>query len=230
MIFSISGHSGALILFLTLVYLFAIFGGVSRSQKIEPEHPLTSSKSYLIFYDVTPFIGGVAGATATIYAQDAFELVISAATGTLCSTFVVWILFDPAISLAETLLPASRKNRKERITKTKELQKKMKKKNERLMAELAETESINRKHREIELRDKAADLARLLAEYKIGCGNVEAEAVEIGGYAWQNGGIDCMRQLLEMTQKEYMERYNETVPNNYIDIWWDGIGSWRRSN
>ena len=229
-IFSLSGHSGAFIMFLMLIYSFAIFRGVSRSQKIELEHPLTCSKSYLLFYDVVPFLGGVAGLTATTFTHNGFELMISAATGTLCSTFLVWILVDPGVSLAEMVLPVSRKHRKERITEMKELQLRIHKDNERLMAELAEMESANRKQREIELRGTAIDLARLLAEHKIGCGNVEAQAVEMGGHAWRLGGIECMRQLYEMAVEAYKDRYNEAVGINHIGIWWDGIGTWRKSN
>ncbi|MBW8015863.1 MAG: bZIP transcription factor [Planctomycetes bacterium] len=228
-IFSLSGHSGTFIFFLMLVYSFAMFRGVSRSQKIELEHPLTCSRSYLTFYDIAPFLGGAAGLTATKFTQNGFELMISATTGTLFSTFLVWILVDPAVSVVEMLLPASREHRKERITEMKELQKRIQKDNERLMAELMEMESINRKQREIELRGRAIDLARLLAEHKIGCGNVEAQVVEMGGHAWHLGGIECMRQLLEMAEDAYKEQYNETVAINHIGIWWDGIGTWRKA-
>lgn len=228
-IFSLSGHSGAFIFFLTLVYLFAIFRGVSRSQKISIEHPLTCSKSYLAFYDVAPFLGGAAGLTASTFTHNAFELVISAATGTLCSTFLVWILVDPAVSVVEMLLPSSRKNRKERIAETRELQKRIHEDNERLMAELTEMESINKKQREIELRSRAVSLARLVAEHKIGCGNIEAQVVEMGGHAWRLGGIECMRQLLKMAEDIYRKQYSDVFAVGHIDIWWDGIGSWRKT-
>ena len=104
-IFSLSGHSGVLIFFLTLVYCFAIFKGVSRSQKIELEHPLTCSGSYLAFYDIAPFLGSAAGLTMSTVTHTTFELLIYAATGSLCSTFLVWILIDPAISMVEMLTP-----------------------------------------------------------------------------------------------------------------------------
>ncbi|MCF7956348.1 MAG: hypothetical protein K9M75_11140 [Phycisphaerae bacterium] len=228
-IFSLSGYSSTLIAFLVLVYSFAIFRGVSRSQKIEIEHPLTCSTSYLVFYDLVPFLGGTAGLTVTAFTHNLFELMISSATGTLCSTFIVWILADPALGMIEMLLPASRKHRKARITEMKELQLRIHKDNERLMAELEEMESVNKKQREIELRGKAMDLARLLAEHKIGCGNVEAQVIEMGGHAWRLGGIDCMRQLHEMAEAAYKEQYNESVAINHIGIWWDGIGTWRKA-
>ena len=228
-IFSLSGHSGAFIFFLMLVYSFAIFRGVSRSQKIYCEHPLTCSSSYLAFYDIAPFLGGLAGLTAATFTQNLLELMISAATGTLCSTFLVWIIIDPVVSIAEMLLPSSKKHRKERIIEMKELQRRIQKDNERLMSELTEIESMNKKKRGIELRDKAKDLARLIAEHNIGCRNVEEQVVEIGGHAWRLGGIECMRQLFEMAKDTYKEQYNDSASINHIGIWWDGIGSWRKA-
>jgi hypothetical protein len=227
-IFSLSGHSGAFILFLTLVYSFAMFRGVSRSQKIELEHPLTCSRCYLSFYDIAPFLGGAAGLTAATFTHNSFEILISVATGSMSSTFLVWILVDPAVSIAEMLLPASKSHRKKRITEMKELQRRIQVDNERLMEELVEMESINRKTREIKLRNIAADLARLLAEHKIGCGNIEPQVVEMGGNAWRLGGVECMRQLLEMAEQAYQKQYKEPVTTNYAEIWWDGIGTWRR--
>ena len=42
-IFSLSGHSALLIFLLISLYLFAIFRGVGSNQRIEMEHPLTST-------------------------------------------------------------------------------------------------------------------------------------------------------------------------------------------
>ncbi len=64
LIFSLSGYSGGLIFFLILVYSFAIYRGVARSQKIVIEHPLTCSTSYMTFYDISPFLGAIAAMTA----------------------------------------------------------------------------------------------------------------------------------------------------------------------
>lgn len=227
-IFSLSGHSGVLILFLTLVYCFAIFKGVSRSQKIELEHPLTCSRCYLTFYDISPFLGGIAGLTAFTLTHSTFELLISVASGSLCSTFLVWILIDPAISMIEMLTPASKSSHKLRIAETKELQKRIHEDNERLMEELLEMESINQKQREIELRPAATTLAELLADHNVGCGNIEAQVVEMGALAWRIGGVACMRQLYKMAETAYKEKYHETTTINHIAIWWDGIGTWQK--
>lgn len=227
-IFSLSGHSGVLIFFLTLVYSFAIFRGVSRSQKIEAEHPLTCSRSYLAFYDVSPFLGTLAGLSVWTFTHNTFELVVYMAIGSLCSTFLVWILVDPGISICEMVLPVSRRLRKERIAETRELQRRIHEDNERLMEELLEMESINAKQHEIELRSPATELADLLGYHNIGCANIEAQVVEMGGYAWQLGGIACMRQLRKMAEAAFKEKYKEAVAIDRIGIWWDGIGTWRK--
>lgn len=227
-IFSLTGHSGVFIFFLTLVYSFAIFSGVSRSQKIEVEHPLTCCGSYLAFYDISPFLGAAAGLILLSVAHNKFELLVYVATGSLCSTFLVWILFDPMIRSIEMLLPSSRTFRKERITETRELQKRIQEDNERLMEELLEMESINAKQREIELRSTAADLADMLVDHNIGCANIEAQVVEMGGLAWRLGGVACMRQLHKMAEAAYIAKNNKKMAIDHIEIWWDGIGTWQK--
>jgi hypothetical protein len=227
-IFSLSGHSGVLIFFLTLVYCFAIFRGVSRSQKIEQEHPLTCSGSYLVFYDVSPFLGGVAGLTVSTVTHSAFELLITVTTGSMCSTFLVWILIDPMISMAEMLTPGSKSSRKVRIAEAKELQKRIREDNERLMEELLEMESINEKQREIELRPAAVTLAELLSGHNVGCANIEAQVVEMGALAWRVGGLAGMRQLYGMAERAYKEKNDEATSIDRIGVWWDGIGTWHK--
>jgi len=59
-IFSLSGFSAIFVFLLIGLYLFAIFRGVDRNQKIEIEHPLTNTNYYLAFYDISPLLGGFA--------------------------------------------------------------------------------------------------------------------------------------------------------------------------
>lgn len=228
LIFSLSGYSGGLIFFLVLVYIFAIYRGVARSQKIVTEHPLTCSTGYMTFYDISPFLGAIAAMTAFPETSNAIERTVSIATGSLTSTFMVWVVLDPAISLVEMLLPESRFHRKKRISETKELQKRIKEDNERLLADIIEKEKINHEQRYIELIPMARELAELIADHKIGCKNIEAQAIEIGARAWSLGGMSCMRQLHEMAMDAYLEKYDEPFMVDHIGIWWDGIGHWQK--
>jgi hypothetical protein len=90
-IFSLSGHSALLIFFLISLYLFAIFRGIGRSQKIEVEHPLTSTNYYMVFYAVAPFLGGLAGDLGMIGESRISQFLLGIALGTLGATFLVWI-------------------------------------------------------------------------------------------------------------------------------------------
>ena len=65
-VFSLSGHGVLIVAVLVSLYLFAIFRGISSSQNVEIEHPLTSSTYYAAFYLLTPFLGGLAGCLGMI--------------------------------------------------------------------------------------------------------------------------------------------------------------------
>ena len=82
-IFSLSGHSALIVFLLISLYLFVIFRGVSRSQKIEVEHPLTSTNCYMMFYVVAPLLGGLAGALGMIGENRIGQFLLGIALGTL---------------------------------------------------------------------------------------------------------------------------------------------------
>ena len=63
---SLSSYSVLMAFLLISLYLFAVFRGVSRSQKSLIEHPLTTSVYYSFFYDVSPFLGALAGGFGAI--------------------------------------------------------------------------------------------------------------------------------------------------------------------
>ena len=65
-VFSLSGYGVLIVLLLISLYLFAIFRGVARSQKTEIEHPLTTTIYYSVFYDISPFLGLLAGGLGAI--------------------------------------------------------------------------------------------------------------------------------------------------------------------
>lgn len=112
-VFSLSGFSVPALVMLVALYLFAVFRGAGRARHVEQEHPLTSSDCYLGFYVSTPLLGGLAAVLGSAGAP-MDRLLFSVALGTLGTTFLVWILVDPAVGMIEMLLPASRRHRAER--------------------------------------------------------------------------------------------------------------------
>jgi hypothetical protein len=227
-IFSLSGYSALIVFLLISIYLFAIFRGVSPGQNIAIEHPLTSTNYYTLFYITTPFLGGLAGCLGMIGVSTIKQLLLGIALGTLCTTFLVWVIVDPVTALLEMLLPpASRKHRAERLDQAKAEREKRQKDRERLLAEvLAKEDSDRHGWREV-LKPHAEKLAELLATHRANFRQAEREAVEMGAKAWQIGGLGCMRQLRDMAIDIYREQNQNKAIVDYISSWWDGIGRWR---
>jgi hypothetical protein len=84
-IFSLSGPSALIILLLVSLYLFAVFRGAGASQKIELEHPLTSTDYYMMFYVVAPFLGALAGCLGMMGVSRIAQFLLGVALGTLSS-------------------------------------------------------------------------------------------------------------------------------------------------
>jgi len=227
-IFSLSGHSALLIFLLISLYLFAIFRGVGSSQRIEMEHPLTSTNYYMVFYILSPFLGGFAGTLGMIGEHRIGQFLLGIALGTLGTTFLVWVIVDIGAGLLEMVLPpSSRRHRAERLAQAKAQREKKQKDRERLLAELlAKEESAQRGWHEA-LRPHAEKLAALLATDKTDFKQAEHEAVKIGVDAWQIGGLSCMQELRNMAVAIFRQRSQSRNIVDYISIWWDGIGSWR---
>jgi hypothetical protein len=225
-IFSLSGYSVLLILFLVSLYLFAVYRGIDRSQKIEMEHPLTSTTYYTMLYDTTPFLGSVAGCLGMIGASKISELSSGIALGTLAATFLVWIIVDPAIGLLEKLLPASRKNHIRRLLQAKAVQHQRQQEQNALLDRTLAREEQNRQQWQQTLQPYAGNLAELLSS-QVDSEQAEKEAVSIGASAWQIGGLNCMRQLYSMTIEQCKRDYQNSMDVNYLSSWWDGIGTWR---
>jgi len=226
-IFSLSGHSAVVAFLLISLYLFAIFRGVGRSQKIEVEHPLTSTDYYTVFYITAPFLGGLAGCFGMIGVSTRAQYVLGIALGTLATTFLVWVVVDPLIGLLEGLLPASRKHRVERLANVRALRQRQKEHRKRLLAEVLAQEEQNQRNRQEVLQPYAEKLARLLTTDRTDFVWAEREAVGIGVKAWQTGGLGCMRQLRDMALAIYEEKHQDSIVIDYVSSWWDGIGSWR---
>ena len=228
-IFSLSGHSAIVVFLLISLYLFAIFRGIDRSHKIVIEHPLTSTSFYTVFYDISPFLGGIAGYLGTIGVSGVGNLLPIIALGTLVTTFLVWIVVDPAIAVVERLLPASRKHRLERLARLRALRQKRQEEQKYLLAEILSQNEQERSRWQETLEPQAEKLAGLLINNKTDFKQAEHKAVEIGADAWQTGGLICMQELRDMALAicRQSDQSNDTV--DYIPVWWDGIGSWRSS-
>ena len=103
-IFSLAGHSALFIFLLISLYLFAVFRGVGKSQKIEEEHPLTCTNYYMVLYVIAPFLGGLAGCLGMIGVNRIGQFLLGIVLGTLATTFLVWVIVDPVTTLLEMLL------------------------------------------------------------------------------------------------------------------------------
>jgi hypothetical protein len=225
-VFSLSGHGALVALVLISLYLFAIFRGISSSQKVQIEHPLTSTSYYRVFYVITPLFGGLAGCLGMIGVSTIGQFVLGVALGTLGMTFLVWVIVDPLAGLLEMLLPpASRRHRAERLAQAKALRQSRQKYRESLLKDVLLKEELERRHWRKVLKPKADRLAEMLTAGEIDFKQIEREAVGIGVNAWQIGGLSCMRELRDMAMALAKESNKSVV--DYIGVWWDGIGTWR---
>ena len=226
-VFSLSGH-GALVTFILIsLYLFAIFRGISSSQKVQLEHPLTSSIYYAVFYVITPFLGTAASCLGMIGVSTSKQYYLGLTMGTLGTTFMVWVIIDPGIGLIEMLLPESRKHRAIRLAKAKEERERKQKYREHLLIQIQEKEDSNRQNWQAILKPHAEELADLLLSPNRDFQKAERNAAGLGACAWQIGGINCMRELRTMAINICKQKNNNQDVVDYINYWWDGIGNWR---
>jgi len=229
-IFSLSGHSALLIFLLVSLYLFAIFRGVGGSQAVTIEHPLTSTSYYLMFYVATPVLAGLTSSVAMIGENRIGLFASGAALGTLGTTFVFWVIVDPAIASLELLLPQSRKSRAARLAEVKAEKEKKQKDCQLLLVRILGQEKAEIQRWQRALKPQAEKLAALLTAGEIDFKRAEYEAIEIGACAWQIGGVSCMQQLREMAIAECKQKSRERDFVDYISVWWDGIGGWRNTS
>lgn len=237
LVFSLSGHGALIALLLISLYLFAIFRGISSSQKVQTEHPLTSTDYYRAFYVITPLLGGLVGCLGIMGISLAIknnltvgQFASRVALGTLGTTFLVWVIVDPLTGLVEMLLlPASRRHRAERLAQAKTLRQERQKNRERLLTEVLVKAELERRHWQKVLKPQAEKLAGLLTADEIDFKQVEPEAVGIGVNAWQVGGLNCMRELRDMAIAIANRENRDKSIVDFVGVWWDGIGSWRQS-
>jgi len=229
-IFSLSGYSALFILMLISLYLFAIFRGIDRSQKIEIEHPLTSSAYYTMFYNLTPLLGSIVGSLTVIGVHGISEILYGIALGTLATTFMVWIVSDPLTASLEKLFPASREHRRERFLQAKILRQQKQQEREELIDRVIAQEKEEKHRWGLFLLPYSEKLAELLSARQINCQQAEKEAVDVGVTAWKMGGLHCMKQLYTMTLEQSKQGFQNSIRIEHLSNWWDGIGTWRSSS
>ncbi|MBN1788227.1 MAG: hypothetical protein JW806_07510 [Sedimentisphaerales bacterium] len=225
-IFSFSGHSILILLLLTSLYLFIIFREISRTQ-LSIEHPLTSAYYYLFLYDISPFLGALAGFIGMAGTQVVHEFLLGIALGTLGATFLSWIIIDPIAGFLEMLLPASRAHRTARLAEAKKTRQEMQENRERLLAEVLSNEESNRQLWQKTLLPDAERLAEILISNKMNF-QTECEIAKIGVKTCQIGGLSCMRHLHDMAMNICKDKKRQNIPIvDYISVYWDGIGNWQ---
>jgi hypothetical protein len=226
-IFSLSSYSALLISLLVSLYLFAVYRGFARTQRIVVEHPLTTSEYYMFFYVSAPLLGTLTGCFGGISTTIVSEFLSEVSVASLGAAFLVWVIIDPVAGFIEVLTPTSLKHRSERIAQARADKEKKQKDRERLLAEVIHNEEFNLHNQQELLNPLAERLAELLSTDSKNFEQAEEEAVEMGVKAWQMGGLNCMRQLREKAIAIYRKRHTDSPINDYFSVWWDGIGNWR---
>jgi hypothetical protein len=227
-IFSISGYSVLLSLLMISLYLFSIYRGVARSQRIEVEHPLTTSDYYAFFLVIAPFLGALTACFGWTGIPKVSEFLLEISIASLGTSFLAWIIVDPIIGCVEVLSPSGLKHRSARLAEAAAEKQKKQKDREQLLAEVIQEEERNLRHQQELLAPLAERLAELLEVDSEGFECAEEEAVGMGLRAWQIGGLSCMRLLRDMAIAVYRTRFTLSPVNDYISGWWDGIGNWRK--
>jgi hypothetical protein len=227
LIFSLSGHLTLLVILLVCVYMFAIFRGVDTVPDMQKEHPLTSTPYYMTFYVSMPLLGAIAGLLGIIGEAPLSSFVLAAALGTIGATFLTWGAIDGIAGSVEILLPQPRNYRSQRIADTRQRKQQEQAQRDKLLADILEQEYKNKLFWEREFAPKAERLAELLAGDCNNWMSSQQQAVDIGVDAWRTGGLICMKQLRNMAEDTFRQRYTGRQFTDYISAWWDGIGNWR---
>ena len=225
-IFSLSGYSTIFVFLVVGFYLVAVFRGVSQHQHIQIEHPVTSTNYYMLFYMMSPFLGGLAGFAGS-FGLTWDKLFIGTSLGTLAMTSAVWVVVDPLLGILELFIPSSRQSRQNRLECERQQAEQLRLSRERLIQQAIEFEQQTRLKFDENLMPYVARLAEMLESDAANWNKAEQEAVEIGLKAWQLGGLNCMKYLRELAIASYKEKYTGKNPCDYISSWWDGIGNWR---
>jgi len=223
----ISAYSLPLIFLVVLWYLFAVYRGIARDQKIEIEHPLTTTPIYQFFYNVTPLLGAMVGFIAGWGGVSTGNLALLMTGGTVFATFLVWIFVDPFSGTVEMLLPASRKHRQQRQACARAAYRKQVEARESLLKEVEKIEQMQWKHWDEMLMPLADELADLVSANGRDTDACRIQVIDIGVYLWQCGGLECMRYIHSAALNICRDRRGSADEIDCISLWWDGIGNWR---
>jgi len=227
LIFSLSGHSAIAAFVLTSAYLFAIFRGGSRNQACSIEHPLTSSRQYMILYSIIPLLGAVGGGLSSI-GMESKELIINTVViGTIGATFCFWIIIDPLLTVIESFGQASRTHRAKRVKAMRDLRTQQQRKRIELLEQLDQQEKQKQHIWQEEFSKDAIILAQLAQEIREDRGATRTKAVEIGLAAFRRGGVECMEALQHLAIEFAKHQGINGTTGKFISNWWDGIGGWR---
>ena len=224
--FSISSYSAVIVLFLMTIYLFAIYKGVVRNSN-SIEHPLTTSPYYVLLYDLTPFLGSIAGLYAASFSQSFLFMLSTAAQGTLVMTFVMWILLDSLAGPIESSFPQSVEHRKNRVAEMQEKKRLQALERQKLLEQIELREKQSRSELTFIFHPYAVEVADLLCGLSDNAQSVQKRIVELGALAWRQGGLLAMQFFYTMILVEVKKRI--TRPSvDFVTIFWDGIGNWRK--
>ncbi len=225
-IFSVSGYSAVLLFFVFTVYLFAVYQGVVRHQT-SAEHPLSTSVYYIFLYDLAPFLGALAGLSSLSSYAPFSSALNTIPEGTLTSTFLLWIVFDPIIGLIETMLPKSAAYRKQRLSQIREQKQQQREESQRLLLDLEQKEKELFCQWNEQFQPMANEACQLLCLSGSPDSQIRDRMIELGAIAWRIGGITCMRHFHQLIIQS-LNSSAEKPSIDYTSIWWDGIGTWRK--
>ncbi len=215
---SLSGLSTLIFGAIVFFYLLAFIKSLTLNNYYKAEHPFTSSIYYMIFYDLSPFIGASGAIIAMSMLKEIDSKMLFISIGTLISSFLVWILLDPLIQVSEMLLPSSLKYKKKRKKHLKAIKKAHKNAQLNVLKEIKESE------KELKSQRVFQEMSLKLFEALNDNEPEENEIIDLGLKAWQIGKIQGMQQLFEMTFKNEKDKQIKGKRLSYI---WDGIGSWK---
>ena len=226
-VFSLSAQGSLLLALGALIYGFAVFSG-AVGERIETEHPFTSTVYYRMFYLILPVLAGIMAGIDFALSDGPAEGVRGWALGVVFSAIFIWLFVDPVFGVVESALPQSRRLRRKRKereralrtahmdARTQRLRKIDSDRENRLSRIAGLVEESARRLIEL-LNDSSGDPARHMDEGGI-----------IGLRIWQRGGLECMQEVRRKTADICMERKRPHLMEN-LDCWWDGIGPWRRA-
>ena len=225
-VFSVSGYSTVVALFLIAIYLFSIYKGVVRNLN-SIEHPLTTSWYYILLYESAPFLGVLAGLSALSYRQPVLSWFIVVAQGTLIMTVVLWIMVDPLVGLIEAALPLSAAHRKRRLTKNHKKKRAQRHARQKLLDEIIQQQTQTESRWSGLFRPYAMEVADLLCSSSVGMDTIQRRVVELGALAWKEGEILSMELFHQIILDELKRRTNHPAID-FVTLYWDGIGTWRK--